>query len=425
MPSQSEIKQPIPSAAEPALSICRTLAEAGHTAYLAGGCVRDLLLSRPPDDFDVATEATPQRVCELFRATREVGAQFGVVLVRKRGRWIEVATFRSDGGYSDGRRPDSVTFGDAREDALRRDFTVNGMFYDPEAKRVIDHVAGRADLAARRLRAIGDPAERFGEDHLRLLRAVRFAARLDFEIEPATADAMRASATMLARVSAERVCIELEKMLAHRTRQRAFQLLRDSGLLPHLWQAAEWSPSHVADTDCLLGRLDDDASFESGLAVMLADRAPHDADDICRRLTLSNEQRNAVVWLIHHQADLDDPQPVSLAALKRLMAHRAWPWLRQWIDARYAGTAAGPQRAALLRKRVAAIAPDSVAPPPLITGDDLRKRHVPPGPIYARVLDEIYTRQLNEHITTRDEALQTLAELLARDGKNIPSPNPR
>lgn len=425
MASQHEIKHPIPSAGEPALGICRKLAEAGHSAFLAGGCVRDLLMGRAPEDFDVATDATPQRVCELFRATREVGVQFGVVLVRKRGRWIEVATFRSDGGYSDGRRPDSVTFGDARADALRRDFTVNGMFYDPDAKRVIDYVDGRADLAAKRVRAIGDPSERFAEDHLRLLRAVRFAARLDFEIEPATADAMRASASRLARVSAERVCIELQKMLAHRTRQRAFQLLREIGLLPYLWQDAEWSPSQLVDTACILGLLDDDASYESCLAVMLADRAAGDADDICRRLALSNEQRNAVLWLVRHQADLDDPVPVSLAALKRLMAHRAWPWLRHWIGARYAKTNAGPRRAALLRKRVAAIAPDTVAPPPLITGDDLHDRAVPPGPIYTRVLDEIYTRQLDERLTTRDEALRTLAELLARDGKDTSLPDAR
>ncbi|RMF77512.1 MAG: CCA tRNA nucleotidyltransferase, partial [Planctomycetota bacterium] len=195
--------------------------DAGHTALLAGGCVRDLLLGAQPQDFDVATDATPERVCELFRGTRRVGAQFGVVLVRQRRTWVEVATFREDFQYRDGRRPEAIRYSDARHDAQRRDFTINGMFLDPLAAELIDYVGGRFDLSARLVRAVGDPAQRFAEDHLRLLRAVRFAARLGFEIEPTTLDAIRAFGDRLPRVAAERRREELDKMFAHPQRARA------------------------------------------------------------------------------------------------------------------------------------------------------------------------------------------------------------
>ncbi len=176
----------LPAESAGAVAIVRTLVAAGHRALLAGGCVRDLLLGSPPHDYDVATDAPPERVTTLFSNTRLVGAQFGVVLVKKKRRWIEVATFRTDDVYLDGRRPVRIALSDARHDALRRDFTVNGMFLDPLAREVIDYVGGRPDLAARVIRAIGAPAARFAEDHLRLLRAARFAARLDFALEPVT-----------------------------------------------------------------------------------------------------------------------------------------------------------------------------------------------------------------------------------------------
>jgi tRNA nucleotidyltransferase/poly(A) polymerase len=198
VPFQAEL----PPAAEPAVTAVHKLAADGHQALLAGGCVRDLLLGLAPQDYDIATDATPDRICELFRRTRKVGAQFGVVLVRVKGRWVEVATFRSDGEYLDGRRPVQVHFCDARHDAERRDFTVNGMFLDPLERTLIDYVGGRQDLQAGLIRAIGDPAARFAEDHLRLLRAVRFAGRLGFEIEPATFAALKANVSKLVTVAA-------------------------------------------------------------------------------------------------------------------------------------------------------------------------------------------------------------------------------
>ena len=204
---------PDTAARDDAVTVVGTLRAAGHVAYFAGGCVRDTLLGRVPKDYDVATDAPPDRVRRLFRNTQAVGAAFGVVLVRVRRTPIEVATFRTDGAYTDGRRPDSVRFATAEEDAKRRDFTINGLFLDPMTNEVIDHVGGRADLDAKLIRAIANPDERFAEDHLRLLRAIRFAARLGFEIEPATADAIRRHAGELSRISPERVTDELRRIL--------------------------------------------------------------------------------------------------------------------------------------------------------------------------------------------------------------------
>src|SRR5882724_1703414 len=211
---------------EDAEAVVRRLRDAGHVAYFAGGCVRDLLLGLEPKDYDVATDAVPQIVRSLFRNTQAVGQAFGVILVRLGRSVIEVATFRSDGQYVDGRRPSEVRFTTAQEDAQRRDFTINGLFLDPlDGDRVIDYVGGQEDLAARRLRAIGDPAARFGEDHLRLLRAVRFAARFGLEIAPATAMAIESRAGLLKGISPERIAIELREMLCPPTRSAAWLLL--------------------------------------------------------------------------------------------------------------------------------------------------------------------------------------------------------
>lgn len=406
----------LPADAAPAVEIVRRLRDAGHAALLAGGCVRDLLRGAEPEDYDVATDARPEEVCRLFRHTRQVGAQFGVVLVRRRGRWIEVATFRTDDDYADGRRPRAVHFAGPREDALRRDFTINGMFLDPLDGRVIDYVGGREDLRRRQVRAIGDPAARFAEDHLRLLRAVRFAARLDFQIEPATAAALRAAAPLLERVAPERVRDELERMFAHPGRARALALLRETGLLAHLWPGARWDELHVRRCEALLARLPGQAGFPLVWAVLMRDRPAAQIEQICRRLAFSNEQRRTVLWLVEHAGDLQDPQRPSLAELKRLMAHPAFPLLADIARAAYAGLPDGAARAAALEARCAAVPPEAVAPPPLVTGQDLLDRGVPPGPVYQQVLDELYTRQLNEELTTRAAALAALEQWLTTHG---------
>ncbi len=403
---------PLPPDAAPALTVAAHLASQGHVAYLAGGCVRDLLLGSEPHDFDVATNALPARVQSLFTSTREVGAQFGVVLVRSGGRWIEVATFRSDGTYSDGRRPDSVSFGNACQDAARRDFTINGMFLDPRSGQVIDYVGGAADLGRRVVRAIGDPRSRFDEDHLRLIRAVRFAARLGFELDPGTRAAMSASAGKLARVAAERVRDELERILSHASRARGVELLGECGLLAHLWTGADRLAADAVEAGRRLARLPEAAGFEPALACLLEGWPPGEVDRVCRRLTCSNEQRENVTWLVQHAGDLDEPARPALAALKRLMAHPAFAALVELARGRHAGMTDGAARGDQLALRIAAIPAHAVQPPPWVTGDDLIAAGVEPGPVFRRVLDALYTRQLDETLTSREAALEAMRAML-------------
>jgi hypothetical protein len=220
------------TARDAAVAVVERLREAGFEALFAGGCVRDMLLDQEPQDYDVATNARPEEIRRLFPRGRLVGAQFGVVLVRRFGWDLEVATYRSDGTYSDGRRPDQVEFGSREEDAQRRDFTINGMFFDPLTEAVIDHVGGRADLDARLIRTIGAPEDRFAEDHLRMLRAVRFAARLGFDVEPPTMTAIQQHAAKLTAISAERIWSELEKILTGAARARGWRLLCEANLRP-------------------------------------------------------------------------------------------------------------------------------------------------------------------------------------------------
>lgn len=413
MPSMSPrhpFTAPLPPAAEPAVLVARRLRDAGHEALLAGGCVRDLLRGATPTDYDVATDATPQRVSHLFRPTRQVGAAFGVVLVRSDGQWIEVATFRSDGHYADGRRPTTVTFTDAAHDAQRRDFTVNGMFLDPLAGEVIDYVGGRADLDARLLRCIGDADTRFDEDYLRLLRAVRFAARLHLTIEPTTSAAIVRHAPRLREIAAERVRDELEKMFDAPSRGECVRLLIETRLIGHLWEGENWNDDALARLQALMSCLGDDARFEAAMSLLLA-ASPMQVDRVCRSLTCSNEQRELIEWLTRHQADLDAASRLTLAAFKRLLAHRGYAQLRAIAIARYAGDR---DRIAALDARAASIAPDAIAPPPLVTGQDLIDRLVAAGPIFKELLDALYTEQLDEQLASRDAALARLDQLLAQ-----------
>ncbi len=407
--------RPLPAEADPALTIVRALAHDGFRALLAGGCVRDLLLGNPPADFDVATSARPEQVSARFRRSRLVGAQFGVVLVPLEGRWIEVATFRTDGPYADGRHPTHVQFSDERHDALRRDFTVNGLFLDPLADRVIDYVDGLSDLERRVIRAIGAPEQRFGEDHLRLIRAVRFAARLDFAIDGATANAIRELAPTLRTVAAERIRDELEKMLSHANRAAAVRLLRELRLLTHLWLGAEESAARNLRLDATLRALPPAARYTSALAVLLAGESAERVERIGRSLTLSNDDRESVLWIAAHDAVLDTPDRLSLAELKRLMAQPQFPALCEVVAARRSAEPDEADRRDTLAARLASINPATVRPPPLVTGDDLLARRIAPGPLFKRVLDELYTRQLNEELTSREAALRALETRLAAE----------
>ena len=419
-----------PSHREDALAVLMRLREAGHVAYFAGGCVRDLLLGLEPKDFDVATDATPDRVQKLFNNTQAVGAAFGVILVRHRKSTIEVATFRSDGNYADGRRPDSVRFTTAEEDAQRRDFTINGLFLDPVENKVIDYVGGQADIAARVIRAIGEPEKRFHEDHLRLLRAVRFAARLGFTIEPVTADAIRREAPNLKRISPERIADELRRMLVAPTRPAAWRMLGELKLLPEIfrqWPAGE-PPSEFVDPRAggVMDRLapGETVSFPLALAAAAIDYqsslllAPNDPASIkatgraARAMfKISNDEYDSLSAMLHDRYFLTALQPSSVARLmhfmarptatdtRRLLAASAMPAMIEYVDA--------------VLKPLENV---DCAPPPLITGDDLTAAGWSPGPVFKKVLEAVYDAQLESRVTTKEQAME-LAYKAATSGR--------
>lgn len=394
-----------------AVEVVGKLRAAGHTALFAGGCVRDLLLGRDSKDYDVATTARPDEVRSLFghRRTLAVGASFGVIVVmgpRTVGH-VEVATFRTEGEYVDGRHPSNVAFCTPEEDARRRDFTINGMFYDPIEERVLDYVGGQNDLAARIVRAIGDPHDRMREDKLRMLRAVRFAATLDFSLDPTTADAIRTMSSELIVVSAERIAQELKKMLVDQHRRKAIELAEDVCLLrivvpelDSLERQGEWT-----DT---LTRLDllEKPSFEVAAAALLMSLAARPkAHRVCKRLKLSNDETDRIVWLIEHQTDLDEAGKLTLASLKRRLSHPYSGDLLQLIRADLTARSSSLEPVEFCREFLARTPPDILDPPPLITGDDLVEMGMRPGPRFKSILDTIRDAQLNLQISTREEAL--------------------
>jgi putative nucleotidyltransferase with HDIG domain len=437
-----------------ATDVVRRLQEAGHQALWAGGCVRDELLGRAPKDYDVATDARPEQVRGLFRRTVAVGESFGVVEVlgpRRDGvpLRVQVATFRTDGRYLDGRHPEEVVFSSAREDALRRDFTINGMFFDPLKGDLLDYVGGREDLQAKILRAIGEPAKRFEEDKLRLLRALRMAIRFDLEIEPATWEAVRAMAPRITVVSAERVAEELRQMLVHPRRVRALNLLYDSGLcaaaLPELVpmkglpQGRPGAPvsdlwDHVMR---VLEQLDPAPSFPLALAALLHDvgkprtvgRTPdrytfyyHEhvgarmASELCLRLKLSNADRERVEWLVEKHQILCDARHMRTSKLKGLLVH---PGIGELLALHRADALAWGHSTDhvdycehLLREWTA----DDLNPPPLLTGHDLTRLGLEPGPLFKELLDAVREAQLEGTITTGKQAIQLVRRLLSERG---------
>lgn len=417
-----------PCLREDAVAVVRALREAGHVAYLAGGCVRDLLLGLEPKDYDVATDAPPRRVRQLFRDTQAVGQAFGVILVRLGHSVVEVATFRTDGTYLDGRRPSEVTFTDAEHDAQRRDFSINGLFLDPlDGDRVIDFVGGVEDLKARRLRAIGNPHDRFKEDHLRLLRAVRFAARFGLTLDPATSEAIRAAAPSLKLISPERIADELRRTLAPATRAAAWPLLWAHGLADVVFRFVPrpWSPDAATGRSLFLalapGR---DVTFGLALAAAALDlrldrRASSSAAAIPplhrkaaqatirpldQALKLSNVERDEAAGALEGLGILlAEPCP-SVATLKRFLARPTAGGSRMLLDALEA-VGLHVERACALRPHLAELEQTDFAPPPLITGDDLVAAGLTPGPAFKKALDAAYDAQLEGRVTTRDEAL--------------------
>ena len=401
-----------------ALAVVLRLREQGHVAYFAGGCVRDELLGQAPQDFDVATDAPPPRVRKLFPRTQAVGAAFGVILVRQNQHAIEVATFRTDGAYRDGRRPDAVVFTTAEEDAKRRDFTINGLFLDPVQNRVIDYVGGQADLAARVVRAIGDADGRFTEDHLRLLRAVRFASRMGFGIEPTTAAAIRRHAHQLPRISPERVAEELRKMLTASTRNTAWRTLAELGLTQQVFRmlvplASPRSPSlfeqfHSPGSGATLAAaaLDVQLSSERTVHSSLDRIAVRKAVQAMRQsLKISNDESAEMEGvLLGAGAMLSEPPP-GVARMKRFLATPTASAARELLRAI---AAAGLQEAAIhaVEAQLAELAAGEVAPPPLLSGDDLTAAGATPGPGFKRALDAVYDAQLEGRLSDRAAALE-------------------
>lgn len=410
--------------------VIRTLAAAGHLAYFAGGCVRDELLGLTPSDYDVATDATPDRICSLFPRTSEVGAAFGVVLVREGREQTEVATFRSEGPYSDRRRPDSVTFSNPVEDARRRDYTVNALFLDPHGSgsakseriegavvaphgqlgRVIDYVGGLVDLERRVLRAVGNPDERLAEDHLRALRAARLAAKLGFQIDEGTVAAIRTHAAELRGVSRERIGQEIRQMAEHASRAVAARLVHELALEEPVFMRAGTGPRSWR----ILGGLPPEVAFATALAGWALDMGfdGGQLDELLRRwrgaLNLSNDDRDLLRSLLATLPVLE--QDWSKLAVAKQKRSAATPWFG---EALVLCRAVAPGVAATVEERIATLAktPGGLWPSPFITGDDLVGIGMTPGPAFRRVLDEVLDAQLEGKVTSRAQGLELAKRL--------------
>lgn len=432
-------------ARDAALELARRLTAAGHEALFAGGCVRDRLLEREPKDFDIATSAMPEQVVKLFPGSNMVGAHFGVVIAKHRGHHVEIATFRTDGCYKDGRRPETVTFSTPEHDAQRRDFTVNGLFERPDTGEVIDHVGGVADLRAGVLRAIGDPLARFTEDGLRLLRAVRFSTVLGFEIEPVTLAAIRQCAPLLEKISPERIRDEFSKILTSPRRRTGVELLVEMGLMDYIVpeflktigceQPPEWHPEGdvYTHTCIMLEMLGPDANLELCLAVLLHDIAKppcqtfddrirfngHDAmgaemaDAILRRLRYSNDVIAAVVPMVARHMQFMNVMQMRTAKLKRFMAEPTFPGEMELHRVDCGSSNGFTDNYEFLLAKAAEFAAEPLIPPPLVTGRDLIQLGLKPGPRFREILDAIQTEQLEGRILDRQPALAYLKELAA------------
>jgi poly(A) polymerase len=435
-----------------ALEIVRRLTAAGYQSLWAGGCVRDLILGETPADYDVATAATPEQVLAAlpFPAVT-VGISFGVVRVRhprQAGVEVEVATFRSDGAYVDGRRPESVVFGSAELDAARRDFTINGMFMQPLTGEVIDYVGGQVDLRNRVLRAIGDPIARLREDKLRALRGVRLAARFDLEIEPLTRAALKSMAGQIVTVSAERIAQELRRMLVHESRSRAMNLALDTGLaavilppviaMKGLFQGKPVQPEGDLwdHTMLVLDLLPARPSFPLAFAALLHDagkpvtREFHNgrvtfhhhaqagariADRLCRDLKLSNDEREQTTWLVAFHQYLGEARKLRESKLKQILAEPGIDDLLKLHHADALASTGNDEDIQYCRYYLRAQPSGPINPPPLLTGHDLVRHGLEPGPPFTALLESVREAQLDGTIQSKREALAWVDQRIAAD----------
>jgi putative nucleotidyltransferase with HDIG domain len=421
-----------------ARAVIAKLRSVGHQAWLVGGCVRDLLLGCHPKDYDVATDARPDRLMDLFPKSGRVGAHFGVVLVRDAFSQVEVATFRSDDDYEDGRRPGSVRFEhDPQQDVLRRDFTINGLLMDPDTREVLDYVGGRADLERRVVRAIGDPVTRFREDHLRMLRAVRFAARLGFEIDAATFDAIRADHALIRRVSAERVRDELVRILTEGGARRGFELLDATGLLAEIlpevaaMKGVEQPPEYHPEGDVwahtllLLEQLDRPTATLALGALLhdvgkpptfrIADRIRFDghveegvqiAHDILTRLRFSRDEMQQVEALVENHMKFKDVHQMRESTLKRFLR---LPSFEEHLELHRLDVMSSNRRLEsydFVLDKLESLGEEHLKPPKLLTGADLIAAGYRPGPQFTEILKTVEDAQLEGKIQTAGEAME-------------------
>ena len=437
-----------------ATRIARTLREHSHSAYLVGGCVRDLLLGREPGDYDIATSATPREVIRIFPQTYAVGAQFGVVLVPVRrdtpegerdNYAIEVATFRSDGAYSDGRHPDEVQFSkDARLDVQRRDFTINGLLLDPDTSEVLDYVGGREDLQQGLIRAIGEPHQRFAEDKLRMLRAVRFAARFGYTIDAQTFAAVRELAAQIHQVSRERVRDEILKMLTEGRARCAFELLDKTNLLEQVlpeikkMQGVEQPPQYHPEGDVWIHTLMLLEGLPAGCSKTLAlgallhdvgkpptfrvapDRIRFDghaeigtkmAEEICHRFRLSNDDTGQVLSLVANHMRFGDVARMKASTLKRFFR---LPKFEEHLDLHRLDCMSSHRDLSLYdfaKEKFHALPAEQIRPVPLITGADLIAAGYKPGPQFKELLTAVEDAQLDGSIGTREEAMELVRKM--------------
>ncbi len=443
----------MPDLKQHAFAIVKRLREAGRQAYLVGGCVRDLLLGREPADYDITTDATPDEVMGIFPETYAVGAQFGVVLVplpkdsvpKEDNDCVEVATFRSDIGYSDGRHPDQVRFSkDPREDVLRRDFTINGLLLDPIKNEVLDFVGGRKDLDAHIIRTIGDPESRFAEDKLRMMRAVRFAARFQYSIDPGTLTAIQKLANQILRVSRERLRDELTKMLTEGQARRAFLLLDEAGLLREVlpeisaMKGVQQPPQFHPEGDVfvhtllLLDKLPHPCPATLAWGALLhdvgkpptfrvaPDRIRFDghvdvgvkmAEEICRRLRFSNEGTDQILALVANHMRFGDVERMKESTLKKFLR---LPRFEEHLELHRLDCQSSHGDLTsynYIREKLSSIPPEIMRPQPLIGGDDLIAAGYQPGPRFKQILSTIEDSQLEGRLHSKEEALALVRQL--------------
>jgi len=436
----------MPERFQAAVRVQRRLRDAGYRAVLAGGCVRDIILGIEPKDYDIATSATPEEVARLFKKVVSVGVEFGVQLVVMPEGVYEVTTFRKDGTYADGRHPDHIEFVDEYEDAKRRDFTINAMFYDPDTGEIIDYVGGREDLEKQLLRTVGPPRQRFAEDHLRILRAVRFAARLGYTIEPETYDAIKGMSHLVTRTSGERIRDEIFKILTEGGAPRGFELMDETSLLQTLLpevaamkgveQPEAFHPEGdvFVHTMLMLEHLDKPTPALA-LAALLHDVGKpvtqtfedrirfnnHDkvgarmSEDICRRLRTSHETRVKVAWMVENHMRLGVIPDMRESKRKRFIRN---PWFPELLELGRLDCIASHgclDGIYWIEHYIKSLPEEKLKPEPLLRGHDLIEMGLEPGPIFSELLNAVEDAQLEGEISTKDEARRLIRDYLNKN----------